>query len=569
MAENAPVMRQRVKDLIKQGDQQFANRTPMLSLWQTIAENFHAMRADFTRQRYMSEEFASYMMTGRPAMAHRDLTNALPAMLRPRGEQWFKQRTGSKRINDAVDCRQWLDWASETQYRAMYARRAMLVRGTKELDGDYSAFGNGVMTCEPNKLRDGLLYRCWHLKDVVWSEDAELQIDRVNRNWDPEAHVLCGMFEKTVDQKVMTAGKDEPFKKIHARHIVIDADDYDMPRAQRKDRKWISCYVDMENETLLEERSIRVNPYIIPRWATVSGSPIAYSPATVYALPDGRMLQQITLTILEAGQKVVDPPMVAVGEAINGAVNTGAGMVTWADADYDERMGEVLRPITLKPEGLAFGAQREERIEKMIDNAFFLNQIRMPTVTKEMTADETERVYEEYMRQALPLLEPIEEEYSGLLCETSFEQLRELGTFGSVYDMPQQLRGADLKWEFDSPLQAAKDKLKVGKFQQALQIVIGAMQVNPDAGDNFDLDKGVRDGLMAADGADWIIDEKVVAKTRQDKAQQAQAAQTAAMVAHGADAATRVAGAVSSGQDAMQKLQGAGFSPVGGAPGAT
>jgi hypothetical protein len=563
MADAAPVMRQRVRDLLKQGDGMFSTRTPILSLWQTIAENFHVMRADFTPQRYMSEEFGSYLMTGRPAMAHRDLQNSLPAMLRPRGEQWFKQRTGSKRINDKVDCRQWLDWASETQYRAMYARQAKFVRSTKECDGDYSAFGNGVLTCEPNQVRDGLLIRCWHLRDTVWAENAELEIDRVNRNWNPEAHVLGGLFEKMLHQSVSTAVKEEPFKKISCRHLIIAASDYDMPRAQTKDRKWVSIYVDRENETILEEKSVRVNPYIIPRWATVSGSPIAYSPAAVYGLPDARMLQQITLTILEAGQKVVDPPMIAVGEAINGGVNTAAGMVTWTDADYDERMGEVLRPITLKPEGLAFGAQREERIEKMIDNAFFLNQIRMPTVTKEMTADETERVYEEYMRQALPLLEPIEEEYSGGICETAFEQLRDMGAFGSVYDMPQELRGADIKWEFDSPLQAAKDKLKVGKFQQALQIVIGAMQVNPDAGDNFDLDKGVRDGLMAADGADWIVDEKQRDTVRQNKAQQAAAAAAAAQVAQGADAATRVAGAVSSGQDAMQKMQGAGFSGVG------
>jgi len=559
----APVMRQRVRDLIKQGDGMFTTGAPRLSLWQTLAENFHVMRADFTRVRYISEEFGSYLMTGRPAMACRDLTNSIPAMLRPRGQQWFKQRTHAKRVNDNVACRQWLDWASETQYNGMYARRAKLMRATKECDGDYAAFGNGVITCEPNRTRDTLLYRNWHLRDVVWAENAELEIDRVNFKWSPECQVLAEMFPKFIDPKVELARKDNPFKTIQCRRIIIDADDYDMPRAQRKDRKWISIYVDCENETLLEEVPVRVNPAIIPRWATVSGSPYAYSPAAIYGLPDGRMLQQITLTILEAGQKVVDPPMIAVGEAINGGVNSGAGMVTWADADYDERMGEVLRPITLKPEGLAFGAQREERIEKMLDNAFFLNQLRMPQVTKEMTADETERVYEEFMRQSLPLLEPIEEEYSGQLCETSFEQMRDMGSFGSVYDMPQQLRGADLKWEFTSPLQAAKDKIKIGKFQQAIQIVVGAMQINKNAADNLDLDKGVRDGLLAADGADWIVDEKQRDQRRQNDAAQQQALEAAQAVAHGADAATRVAGAVSSGQDAMQKLQQAGFSAPG------
>jgi hypothetical protein len=70
---------------------------------------------------------------------------------------------------------------------------------------------------------------------------------------------------------------------------------------------------------------------------TVSGSAYAYSPATVVALPDARLLQQITLTLLEAGQKAVDPPWKATSEAIQGGVNSFAGGITWVDPEYDER----------------------------------------------------------------------------------------------------------------------------------------------------------------------------------------------------------------------------------------
>lgn len=552
-------MRERVKDLIKQGDGMFSTRYPLLTLWQSITENVHVMRADYTRSRYMSEEFGSYLMTARPALNHRDLTNSLPAMLRPSGEQWFRARTPAKRINDNVACRQWLDWASETQYRAMYAPEAKMVRATKECDGDYSSVGNGIITCEPIIKRAGLLFRCWHPRDVVWAENAEIEIDRIHLRWKPEAHVLQEMFEKTISEAVKKAAKEEPFKAINCRRIVIAAEQYDMAKKDSKGRPWISIYVDCENETILEEKAVWVNPFIIPRWATVSGSPYAYSPAAVYGLPDARMLQQITQTILEAAQMAADPPKIAVGEAISGGVNTGAGMVTWVDADYDERLGEVLRPMTLAPEGLSFAAAREERIEKMLDNAFYLNQIRMPQVTKEMTADETERVYEEYMRQALPLLEPIEAEYSGNLCLVAFEQMRHMNAFGSVYDMPEQLRGADLKFEFDSPLQAAKDKLKIGRFQAAIRIVVEAAQVDPKAPLNLNVNKGVRDSIMAAAGADWLVDEKEVEKMSKQEDERKAAEQAANAVAHGADTATRVAGAVKSAGDASQALQDAGI----------
>jgi hypothetical protein len=50
--------------------------------------------------------------------------------------------------------------------------------------------------------------------------------------------------------------------------------------------------------------------YVIPRWQTVSGSQYAYSPATVAALPDARLIQAMTLTFFEAGEKATNPPMV-------------------------------------------------------------------------------------------------------------------------------------------------------------------------------------------------------------------------------------------------------------------
>jgi hypothetical protein len=105
-------MRQRVQDIVRVGDALFGKRYPIMSLWQTIAENFHVMRADFTRARYFSEEFGSYLMTGRPARCHRDLKNAFSSMLRR--DQWFHAKTDSETVNEDRDAKIWLDWASKT-----------------------------------------------------------------------------------------------------------------------------------------------------------------------------------------------------------------------------------------------------------------------------------------------------------------------------------------------------------------------------------------------------------------------------------------------------------------------
>jgi hypothetical protein len=129
-------MKTRVQELIQIGDQLYTKRFPLLTLWQSFAENFYPIRADMTRTRYISEEFASYLMTGRPVLAHRELANALSSILRPRGIQWFQANTAVESINQDRACREWLEWAGTMMRRVMYDHTSQFTRATKEADAE-------------------------------------------------------------------------------------------------------------------------------------------------------------------------------------------------------------------------------------------------------------------------------------------------------------------------------------------------------------------------------------------------------------------------------------------------
>lgn len=558
-------MKQRAQDLIREANKRFTEHDRVLPLWQTLAENFYPMRADFTRVRSPSEEFASFLMSGRPALAFRELHNAFSGTLRPRDQQWFHPRTHDERVNKKPEARGYLDWMGNVQRRIMYDPRAQIVRATKEADGDFCLAGNAVITIDPNRFMDGLQYRCWHLRDAAWAEGPDRAVNRGYFKWQPEIRELKAYFGGNqgiyaLPPAIANSKKEEQDRKIECRRIIIPSDDYDHPEARRRKMGWVSVYVDCENEHILEEVPIRTMRAIFPRWTTVSNSPIAYSPSAILALPDARMYQEITLTILEAGQKAVDPPTVSVGEAINGGINMYAGGNTSVDADYDERMGEVLRPITLKHDGLQFAANREDKIAQQLDDAFFRSRIGMPTITKEMTAYETQKLYEDFIRGALPLFEPVEQEYSNALCSESFEVARDMGAFGNPYDMPQELRGQELRFEFDSPLQAAAERQKVGQFQQSIQITAEGMQIDPSVRSNFNVDKATRDALGAnGSPADWLNSEDEAAAMRQQDLQRQQAQQTAEQMAAGADVATKVGNAGESAGRAAAMLRQAGL----------
>jgi hypothetical protein len=125
-------MKTRVQELLQIGDVLYSRRFPLLTLWQSFAENFYPIRADMTRDhRAISEEFASYLMTGRPVLAHRELANALSAILRPRSMQWFEARTADDAINHDRDCKLWLERAGAAMRRIMYDRASQFTRATR------------------------------------------------------------------------------------------------------------------------------------------------------------------------------------------------------------------------------------------------------------------------------------------------------------------------------------------------------------------------------------------------------------------------------------------------------
>lgn len=554
-------MKQRVKDLRDQGDKLFTKRLPLISLWQTTAENFYPERGDFTRpNRSIGEEFASHLMTGRPVLARRDLANSLSSILRPTSQPWFFARTDNEDINETQAAQQWLDMASQRMRRVMYDKKAQFVRATKQGDNDFAAFGQCIIKVDFNRNFDGLLYRTRHLRDVAWQENAELEIDTVHDKWKLDVRSLVKLFPKTVAPQVSRLVDKEPFREIDCRCIVIPADEYDLKKT--RGMPFVQLYVDIENDVILEEIPAAELDYVIPRWVTVSGSQYAYSPATVIALPDARMLQQMGLTLLEAGQKAVDPPLVAKGEAIAGAVNTFAGGTTWVDPDYDENDGEALRVLEgTEQHNFQFGIEREQKIEQFIAEAFYLNQIRFPDVGgPEKTAYQVQQEVEEYLRRARPLFEPMETEYNGGLCEKTFSKMLRAGAFGSPQDMPPVLAGQNVRFQFESPLQGAADRAKASAFQQASQLLATAMQIDENVRYDFDVDTAFRDAL-AATGAPpkWIVPEQQAAMAKQ-QAQQVQAAQAQQQaVAGAADTVGKVADAAHRGTNAAQAMQQAGI----------
>lgn len=435
-----------IKAIKDHSEQLFGKRSNLLTLWQDIADQYYPERADFTTIRNVGDEMARNLMTSFPVIARRQLGDSFGAMLRPSAKEWFKIGTNRPDKEDTVG-KQWLEWAGKFAKNVMYDRRGMFSRATKEADHDFAAFGQACLSIELNPQRNGLLYRSWHLRDVAWMEGPTGSIETVYRKWKPTCAELVKLFPKTVHQKVREKMIKEPFAEVNVIHCVMPSEDYaGMEGGKQFRQPFVSCYIDVDNDCEMECVGAWTAHYVIPRWSTVSGSQYAHSPAVVAGLPDARLIQQVTRVLLEAGEKATNPPMLAVQEAIRGDVSIYAGGITWVDAEYDERLGEVLRPLTQDKSGLGFGMEMMQDLRTQLSDAFYLSKLNLPPVGgPDMTAYEVGQRVQEFIRNALPLFEPMEQDYNGQVCDHTLElMLRASPELRN--SVPKNLQGAEIRF---------------------------------------------------------------------------------------------------------------------------
>lgn len=524
-----------IDSMVKRKDAIKTKRQAILPFWQELAEQFHPFRAQFTRQFYLSEQFMDVQLTSYPMIVARELQNTFTSMLRPRDQQWFRMTVDQPNKLDRAG-RAWLQYAAGVQWRAMYDRKTMFTRATKEGDQDFATFGQCVLLRETNRAEKRLLYRTWHLKDTFWCEAPDGSIAEVYREWKPSATNLVKQFPKAASsKKLQRTLKQDPYREIDCMHVVIPGEDYDrvpLPgqSAPAKYRTpWVSLYLDLENSQVLEETAMFSRGYTIPRWQTVSGSPWAYSPAAVAGLPDARLLQAMTLTLMEAGEVTVRPPLVATKNAVRSDLALYAGGVTWVDAEYDERLGEALRPLQLtQGSSLTVGAELMKDAREKLAEAFYINQLSLPPPEHEMTAYETGQRIQDWIRRALPLFEPVEAEYNAALCDDTFEALMREGAFGPYQWIPQSLRNSEIRFEFESPLHQAQERKKGQLLLQAVQLIGQAAQLDPNTVLEFDAATALRDALYGVGSpATWLRDPQQVEQMVQAKqAQDASALRT-------------------------------------------
>jgi len=489
----------------------FARRGSLMDFWQELAEHFYPERADFTTKRTLGADFASQLYNSAPVLARRDFANYLGAAIRPLGREWFTPKPEDESIADLSDVQAYLKQRGLATLSRLKQRRSQFVRAATAGDHDYTTFGNSVTSVEPFPDRTGMRYRTWHLRDCAWRDNYEGETDTMFRRVDASVRHICRQEETrgwSVHPKVKEKLQKDPEAMVEVYHVLMPWWDYDS-NFKLKNRKWefVSAYIDMSNKWVMYEKQEPIFNYAVSRWFTIDSSPYAFSPAAICAIPDARTLQVMTWSIMEAGEKAVEPPMVAVEEVVQGGVDLRAGGLTWIDKRYDERTGEAVRAIEMggSPQ---FGDVLREGIIGNLQSAFYLNKLFLPQSGPQMTAEEVMRRHEEWLRVAQPIVEPAEPERNSKILEITTKFEIQMGLWGDLTAMPRALRGREVDFAYDNPLNDARRQSAANSYRAVMEASAQTAEIfGPAVLKNLDANKAYRAAIAGVAPPDWLVPE--------------------------------------------------------------
>ncbi len=536
-----------VKDLIARQQALASNRGVWEKHWQDIADLMLPRRAEFTGGRTPGQKRTDKQFDGTPMQAVRSLAAALDGLLKSKTSRWFAVKATDDFLNDQPEVKAWLEDAETRMNDAIYNPKARFLQRSSEVDLDLVTFGTGVMFIGEKVGSDRLMFRTHHLKDTFVCENADGDIDTLFRPFTLTARQAIQRFGRDiVSSKVReAAGSDEERDtKFKFMHVVLPSEDY--AGVKRMEQPYASVWIEVETAHLLAQSGYWEFPYIVPRWDTSADEVYGRSPAML-ALPDVQTLNQMGKTLLRAGHKAVEPPLLIPHDGLKSAVRTWPGGNTFYDASMVGRNGG-RPPIWPLESGanMPLGLEMQNQTREMVWAAFFRNVLELPTEGPQMTATEILQRRETFMRVIGPTFGRLEADYTGPLIERVFNVMMRAGMFP---EPPEALQGTEVRFEFQSSVARIGKLVENAALRKTLEDLAPLMadgDLTPI--DNFDKDEITRD-VAEANGLPqrWLrpIDARDAMRQQRAEALQAeQQAEDAERVIEGAGKVVEMAGQI-------------------------
>lgn len=538
------------EEIIRRDGERRSARATWEVLWQSIARYCLPNEASFMEQIMPGQDRMRWVLDSTAPRALEMFGSFLHTLLNSPTSQWIKFGIeGEEELAWSPAVRAYLEQLDRKVMGLLSAPMADIYSQLHQTYLNLGAFGTAVMYMDT--VNRALRIRTYHLDDCTIEEGEDETIDSLTRRRVQskraalqrfKAEALGRSFERLDDKKLSSTDR-----YLHAVFPASDPIVAQLPkRRTARGSAYYSVWVlDGDEKKVLEYGSYNTFPYMVPRWYKARGEIYGRSPAMT-AMPDIRMVNRMSDTILRGAEKIVDPPLVVPDGAIVSPVRLFPGGLTFIEGGA--KIESLIPPGTSRIET---GNQLLIARQQAIKEAFFTPLFVTPD-SPVKTATQVMQEVDERNRALSPMLVRMQSELFSRIAMRALDVLRAAGQLPLP---PVELQGRQIKLEYVSPLIASQKQLEGLAMARTFEQMSFWAQADKGVFDWIDTDKvAVRIPMANGMDASFIKSETVVKQIRQ--ARQEQEAQAAA-AAIGPDALKGAAAMMTAGAN-VTKANAAG-----------
>ena len=468
-----------VKDIVARFQHIEGQRDNWNNHYQELADYMLPRKADIVKKRSRGEKKMELIFDGTALQSVDLLSSSLHGMLTSGASAWFHLTMKDEELGRDEEVQRWLEDSSQRMMRAF--TMSNFETEVHEMYVDLVVFGTGCMfvEMENNTLR----FSTRHVSEFYVAEDQFGIVDTVFRKYELSARQAVQRFGiDNVGTFIQRTFKTKPDEEVTILHAVMPRKDRDPSKKDNKNMPFASMYICMETKMIIAESGFQELPYVVPRFLKATGEVMGRSPAMV-ALPDVKMLNLMSKTIIQAAQKMIDPPLLVPDDGFLLPIRTQPGGLNF----YRSGSRDTITPLNTGA-NIPIGLQMEEQRRQAIRAAFFVDQL-LSGSTPNMTATEVIQRQEERMRVIGPVLGRLMNEMLRPLIDRAFALMLRAEMLSVP---PEVLQGVDVDIEYVSPLARAQKSSSVNGVIRALEILMPLAQslpvgdhINPDGLVNY------------------------------------------------------------------------------------
>ena len=465
------------KNLLSRFDRLKSQRQNWESHWQEVADYMQPRKADVTKTRSKGDKRTELIFDSSPLQSVELLAASLHGMMTNPSTPWFSLKFKNDGMEGEDEAKEWLESTTEIMYSVF--NKSNFQQEIFELYHDLITFGTAAMFIEEDD-EDDLKFSTRHINEMYISENDKGRIDTVFRKFRISARAAIQKF-KTVSTNIAVIAKKDPYEEVEILHAVYPRSDFNPVKQDKENMPFESVYLDAGTGDELSVSGFKEFPFVVPRYLKASHEIYGRSPAMT-ALPDVKMLNEMSKVIIKSAQKQVDPPLLVPDDGFMLPVRTVPGGLNFYRAGTRDR----IEPLNIGANN-TLGLNMEEQRRNSIRNAFYVNQLQMQD-GPQMTATEVIQRNEEKMRLLGPVLGRLQSELLKPLIDRSFAILMRKNLFPNP---PEFLSGQDIEIEYVSPLAKAQKSTELSSIMRAVEILGSLSNVAP-VFDHINMDKLVR-----------------------------------------------------------------------------